>query len=87
MEGESVSERGLGSEFEVAQREAEARALGAEMYQAASRISPESVDAVAAVLANLDHTSRGRLPHQVAREFARQMMAEAALRHRELPGD
>lgn len=41
----------LGVEFEAAQREAEARALGAEMYVHAVRISPETVDAVAAVLA------------------------------------
>ena len=71
----------LGAEFEAAQREAEALALGAEMYRAASRISPETVDAVAAVLDVLDRQSRGRLPHEVAVEYARQMMADSAVRH------
>lgn len=72
----------LGAEFDAAQRTAEAAALGAELFQAASRISPETVDAVAAVLASLEYRSKGSLPGQVAREFARQMMANAALRHR-----
>ncbi len=72
----------LGADFEAAQREAEARALGAEMYHQASRISPETVDAIAAVLSALDHQSRGRLPREVAAEFARQMMGDSALRHR-----
>jgi hypothetical protein len=72
----------LGADFEVQQREAEARALGAELYQHAARISRETVDAVAAVLASVHHASEGRLPGEVAREFARQMMTDAALRHR-----
>jgi hypothetical protein len=72
----------LGAEFEAAQREAEARALGAEMYVHAARISPETVDAVAAVLMSIEHSSRGRLPQEVAAEFARQMMADSAIRHR-----
>lgn len=80
--GGVMDEQTLGAEFEAAQREAEARALGAEMYQQASRISSEAIDAVSAVLAAMDHQSRGRLPREVAAEFARQMMAEAALRHR-----
>jgi hypothetical protein len=77
-----MEESALGAEFEAAQREAEARALGSEMYHQAARISPETIDAVAAVLAALDHQSRGRLPREVAAEFARQMMADSALRHR-----
>lgn len=72
----------LGAEFEAKQLAAEARALGAELYQLASRISDDTVDAVAAVLFALDHTSEGRLPTEIAGEFARQMMADAALRHR-----
>lgn len=72
----------LGAEFEAAQLTAEARALGADMYAQASKISPETVDAVAAVLFGLDHSSRGRLPGEAAAEYARQMMADAALRHR-----
>jgi hypothetical protein len=87
MDNESVSEPSLGAEFEAIQREAEARALGAEMYHQASRISPGTINAVAAVLASLDHNSRGRLAREVAREYARQMMADAALRHRDRPGD
>jgi hypothetical protein len=59
----------LGAEFEAAQREAEAHALGAEMYQQAVRISSETVDAVAAVLIILDHNSSGRLPREVAAEL------------------
>jgi hypothetical protein len=73
----------LGSDFEATQREAEARALGAELFQHASRISPATVDAIAAVLASVHHNSQGRLPAEVAQEFARQMMTEAALRHRQ----
>ena len=72
----------LGAEFEAKQLAAEARALGAEMYQLSSRISDETVDAVAAVLFAMDHASEGRLPAEIAGEFARQMMADAALRHR-----
>jgi hypothetical protein len=72
----------LGAEFEAAQLTAEARALGADLFAQAARISPETVDAVAAVLFALDHSSRGRLPGEAAAEFARQMMADAALRHR-----
>lgn len=73
----------LGAEFEAAQREAEARALGAEMYQVASHISEETIEAVAAVLISLSNSSSGRLPVEVAEEFSRQMMANAALRHRQ----
>ncbi len=72
----------LGAEFEATQLAAEARALGAEMYQHASGISIEAVDAVAAVLFALEHGSEGRLPAEVAAEYARQMLADAALRHR-----
>jgi len=53
------------------------------MYAQASKISPQTVDAVAAVLFALDHTSKGRLPGEIAAEFSRQMMADAALRHRD----
>lgn len=73
----------LGAEFEAAQLTAEARALGADLYAHAAKISPETVDAVAAVLWSLDHSSRGRLPGEIAAEYARQMMADAALRHRQ----
>jgi hypothetical protein len=73
----------LGAEFEAAQLSAEARALGADLYAQAAKISPETVDAVAAVLWSLDHSSRGRLPGEAAAEYARQMMADAALRHRQ----
>lgn len=72
----------LGAEFEAAQLSGEARALGADLYEQASKISLETVDAVAAVLFALDHSSRGRLPGEMAAEYARQMMADAALRHR-----
>lgn len=73
----------LGAEFEAAQREAEARALGAEMYQVACHISEETIEAVAAVLTSLANRSAGRLPVEVAAEFSRQMMADAALCHRQ----
>ncbi len=73
----------LGAEFEAAQLAAEARSLGADLYAQASKISPQTVDAVAAVLFALDHTSKGRLPGEIAAEFSRQMMADAALRHRD----
>jgi len=55
----------------------EARALGAEMYQRASLVSPETVNAVAAVLFALEHSMEGRLPREVAGEFAHQMMIDA----------
>ena len=77
-----MDESTLGAEFEAAQREAEARALGAEMYHHAARISPETVDAVAAVLSAMDHQSKGRLPHEVAVEYSRQLLLDRALRHR-----
>ena len=72
----------LGAEFEAAQLAGEARALGADMYAQAAKISPQTVDAVAAVLFALDHSSKGRLPGEAAAEYARQMMADSALRHR-----
>jgi hypothetical protein len=73
----------LGAEFEAAQLAAEARALGADLFEHAQRISQETVDAVAATLFALDHSSRGRLPGEMAAEYARQMMAAAAMRHRQ----
>ena len=72
----------LGASFEAVQLAAEARALGAELYQHAAAISPETVEAVASVLAATENQSRGHLPSEVAAEYARQMLAEAALRHR-----
>ena len=36
--------------------------MGADLYAQASRISSETVDAVAAVLFSLDHSSKGRFP-------------------------
>jgi len=80
--GESLSSA-LGAEFEAAQLAAEARALGADLFEHAQRISQETVDAVAATLFALDHSSRGRLPGEMAAEYARQMMAAAAMRHRQ----
>lgn len=73
----------LGPDFDVAQLFAEARALGAELYQQASRMSPEAVDSVAAVLFALESKPEGRLPKEVANEYARQMMADSAQRHRQ----
>lgn len=72
----------LGAEFEAVQLAAEARALGAELYQQAAAISPETVEAVASVLAATENQSRARLPRELAAEYARQMMADSALRHR-----
>ena len=72
----------LGAEFEAAQLSAEARALGADLFAQASKIWSETIDAVAAVLFALDHSSKVRLPGEMAAEYARQMMADAALRHR-----
>lgn len=73
----------LGAEFQASQREAEARALGAELYQYAASISDETVDAVAAVLTAVASTSRGQLADEMSREFARQIIWDSAVRHRE----
>lgn len=73
---------GLGADFEAAQLEAEGRAFGAELYQSAAAISEQTVEAVAAALSAVESRTRGRLPREVAVEFARQMMSEAALQHR-----
>jgi hypothetical protein len=71
----------LGAEFEAAQREAEARTLGGEMYRQAVQSGPETVQCVAAVLDALAHRSRGRLAAEMANSFGRAMVADAAASH------
>lgn len=73
----------LGADFEAFQREAEARSLGAELFREASALSPDAVEAVSAVLLAVVRKSRGRLPVEVASEFAWQMMSDRAVGHYE----
>lgn len=73
----------FGADFEEFQREAEARSFGSDLYREASAISEEAVAAVSAVLMAVIRKSRGRLPVEVASEYAWQMMAESAIDHYE----
>ncbi len=71
----------LGAEFDAIQREAEARALGAEMYRQATQLGPDTVECVAAVLDALAHRSRGQLAAEMANAYGRAMVADAAASH------
>lgn len=71
----------LGSDFEVIQREAEARALGGEMYRQAASVSESTVECVSAVLDALANRSRGRLAGELANAYARAMMSDLAATH------
>lgn len=71
----------LGAEFEAAQREAEARTLGGELYRQATQVGPEAVQCVAAVLDAVANRSRGRLAWEMANSYGRAMVADAAASH------
>lgn len=71
----------LGAEFEAAQREAEARALGGEIYRQAAAISPATTECVSAVLEAVAVRSRGRLASELANAFGRALMSDSAASH------
>lgn len=71
----------LGAEFEAAQREAEARTLGGELYQQAAAIGPGTVECVSAALEALAARSRGRLACELANAYGRAVMADLAASH------
>jgi hypothetical protein len=69
------------AEFEAAQREAEARALGGEMYRQAEILGSDTVECVAALLDAVAQRSRGALAAELANSYGRAMVADAAARH------
>jgi hypothetical protein len=77
----------LDTELDQIQREAQLRRIGRDLHDQAASISPETVDAVAAVLMKLEvATDYGEL---VDEGFGQAMRAEASVRHirRELTFD
>lgn len=71
----------LGADFEAAQREAEARTLGGELYRQAASIGPSMVECVSAALDAVAARSRGRLAAELANSYGRAIMADLAAGH------
>lgn len=77
----------LDTDLEQIQREAQLRRIGRDLHDQAAEISPETVDAIAAVLMKMAvATEYGEL---VDEGFGLAMRADASVRHirRELPFD
>ena len=71
---------GATPELDFLLREAVARRIGADLYHEATLISPETVDAVSAVVERLSHKSgHGSL---VAGAFGEAMVGDRAVEHR-----
>lgn len=69
----------LDNDLETIQREAQLRRIGRDLHDQAATISPETVDAMAAVMANL--ASRTEYGQLVDEGFGQAMKTEASIRH------
>jgi len=67
------------SDFDMLQRDSQARRIGADLYREAAAISPGTVEAVSAAVSRMSTSSEyGQL---VAEGFSEAMMSDAAVAH------